>query len=80
MQLGATAADEAAGFNRNTAYSRIGRGTSDSFTISGSEMYCSIRSEFSDLQLTVNRSPAIVVPSPSRQRPLELVGVLNLCN
>lgn len=63
----------------NPASSRTGRGSSDSSAASGSEIYRSMRSEFTDLQLSMNRSPAIVVPSPSQ--PRELVGLLIiLCN
>lgn len=57
------------------------RRESSGFSIgSGSEIYRSARSEFSDQQLSVNRSAAIVVPSPSHQRSLELVGLLGSLN
>ncbi|KAL3727433.1 hypothetical protein ACJRO7_032202 [Eucalyptus globulus] len=54
-----------------TASLRMGRGSSNSSFTTASEMYRSMRSEISDFetyQRTVsnNRSPAIVVPSPSR--------------
>ncbi|KAF5736894.1 Phosphatase 2C family protein isoform 3 [Tripterygium wilfordii] len=57
---------------------RTGTGASDMSTASGSEMYRSVRSEFSDLQqpfqhsASSNRGPAIVVPSSTGQNPLEM--------
>ncbi|KAJ6981048.1 probable protein phosphatase 2C 35 [Populus alba] len=69
---GAGDTDGTTGANRNPTSSRTGRGSSDSSAASGSEIYRSIRSEFTDLQLSMNRSPAIVVPSPSQ--PWELDG------
>ncbi|KAH8499875.1 hypothetical protein H0E87_015205 [Populus deltoides] len=78
---GAGDTDGTTGANGNPASSRAGRGSSDGFTTSGSEIYRAIRSEFTDLQLSMSRSPAIVVPSPSHQKPLELVGLYTvLCN
>ncbi|KAB5537420.1 hypothetical protein DKX38_014953 [Salix brachista] len=76
---GAGDTDGTTGASMNPASSRTGRGSSDSSAASGSEIYRSMRSEFTDLQLSMNRSPAIVVPSPSK--PRELVGLLIiLCN
>lgn len=81
IQTGAGDTDGTTGANRNPASSRAGRGSSDGSTTSGSEIYRAIRSEFTDLQLSMSRSPAIVVPSPSHQKPLELVGLYTvLCN
>lgn len=59
---------------------RSRRGNSEISVASGSEFYCSLRSESSDLQsfqhvVSTNRSPALVVPSPAHQMPLELVGL-----
>ncbi|KAJ9182014.1 hypothetical protein P3X46_006051 [Hevea brasiliensis] len=71
---GAGATDGTTEVNRNPVSSRT-RKESSGFSIgSGSEIYRSMRSEFSDQQLSVNRSAAIVVPSPSHQRSLELDG------
>ncbi|KAJ4845710.1 hypothetical protein Tsubulata_014580 [Turnera subulata] len=69
---GAGAASGASGVQRNSASSRTGKETPDGSITNGSNAYRSIGSEFSDLQPSVNRSPAIVVPSPSHQRSLEL--------
>lgn len=60
--------------------SRKGKGTSDISTATGSDVYRSVRSDLSDLQscqyhISMNRSPAIIVPSPTCQRPLEVVGL-----
>ncbi|XP_048235193.1 probable protein phosphatase 2C 35 [Ricinus communis] len=68
------AMDGTAEVNRNQASSRARKETSDFSSASGSEIYRSMRSEFSDPQLTVIRSAAIVVPSPSHQRHMELDG------
>lgn len=49
-------------------------------SVSESETYASVRSDLSDTQqpcqhsVSMNRSAAIVVPSPMHQRPLQLVG------
>ncbi|KAL5541726.1 hypothetical protein UlMin_009436 [Ulmus minor] len=47
------------------------KGTSEISTATGSEVFRSVRSDFSDL-LSINRSPAIVVPSPTCRKPLEV--------
>ncbi|KAJ8767560.1 hypothetical protein K2173_017629 [Erythroxylum novogranatense] len=67
------AADVTDAGNRHPTSSRSGKGTSDLSIASGSKMYRSI-SEFSETAVSVNRSPAIVVPSPSHERALELDG------
>ncbi|XP_028781667.1 probable protein phosphatase 2C 35 isoform X2 [Neltuma alba] len=60
--------------NVSTA-TRARRGTSEVSTTTSSDVYCSVRSELSDQQCCQNvvsmRSPAIIVPSPSCQRPVE---------
>ncbi|XP_024931455.2 probable protein phosphatase 2C 35 isoform X1 [Ziziphus jujuba] len=55
------------------------KGTSElSVATTGSEVYRSVRSDLSDLRscqyaISMNRSPAIVVPSPTSRRPLEVL-------
>ncbi|KAE8717689.1 Protein phosphatase 2C and cyclic nucleotide-binding/kinase domain-containing protein [Hibiscus syriacus] len=54
------------------------KGSLNMCSVSESETYGSVRSDFSDTQqsfqqsVSMNRSAAIVVPSPMRQRPLQL--------
>ncbi|XP_065863485.1 probable protein phosphatase 2C 35 [Euphorbia lathyris] len=60
--------------SRHSLSSRTRKEASEVSVASASEIYRSVRSDSSDQQLLVNRSPAIVVPSPSYQRPLELDG------
>ncbi|KAG7996224.1 hypothetical protein I3843_01G148100 [Carya illinoinensis] len=55
---------------------RFRRGTSEVSFASGSELYHSVRSDFSDLHpcqhvVSTNRGPAIIVPSPKHERPSE---------
>lgn len=58
------------------------KGTSElsAATTTGSEIFRSVKSDFSDMRscqyvVSMNRSPAIVVPSPTRRRPLEVVSL-----
>ncbi|XP_043807195.1 probable protein phosphatase 2C 35 isoform X2 [Manihot esculenta] len=70
---GVDAMDATVEVNGNPMSSR--RKENSEFSIaSGSEIYRSMRSELSDQQLSASRSAAIVVPSPSHQRSLELDG------
>lgn len=76
LNSAAGAIDGSSGMNSRTA-SRKGKGTSDISTATGSDVYRSVRSDLSDLQscqyhISMNRSPAIIVPSPTCQRPLEM--------
>ncbi|KDP40066.1 hypothetical protein JCGZ_02064 [Jatropha curcas] len=71
---GAGATDGTAEVSRKSVSSRTRKESSHSSAPSGSEIYRSVRSEFSDQQLSVNRSPAIIVPSPSHRKPFELDG------
>ncbi|KAJ1428811.1 hypothetical protein SESBI_08919 [Sesbania bispinosa] len=54
-----------------------GKGTSEISTTTGLDVYHPVRNGFSDLQscqhVVSTRSPALVVPSPACQRPIELV-------
>ncbi|XP_050219946.1 probable protein phosphatase 2C 35 [Mercurialis annua] len=59
---------------RNPMSSSTQNESSNFSNASGSDIYRSMRSEFSDQQHTVIRNPAIVVPSPSHQKPLDLDG------
>uniref|UniRef100_A0A2P2ITU8 Uncharacterized protein n=1 Tax=Rhizophora mucronata TaxID=61149 RepID=A0A2P2ITU8_RHIMU len=59
---------------RNQPSSTTEKGISDISTTPASETYHSIRSGLSEMQVSMNRSPAIVVPSPSHHRSLELDG------
>ncbi|WCJ23622.1 Protein phosphatase 2C family protein [Euphorbia peplus] len=61
-------------FSSRSLSSRTRKEASELSVASASEVYRSVRSDSSEQQLTVNKSPAIVVPSPSYQRPLELDG------
>nr|XP_023898075.1 probable protein phosphatase 2C 35 [Quercus suber] len=72
---GAGTTDGTSGTSLRPTRSR--RGNSEISVASGSEFYCSLRSESSDLHsfqhvVSTNRSPALVVPSPAHQMPLEL--------
>ncbi|KAM0988416.1 hypothetical protein ACFX2A_012573 [Malus domestica] len=67
------ATDGASGANNRPA-TRV-RKTSESSVTTGSEVYRSVRSDSSEIQscqlvLSMNRSPAIVVPSPTCQSPV----------
>ncbi|KAM1742480.1 hypothetical protein EV1_012446 [Malus domestica] len=67
------AIDGASGANNRPA-TRV-RKTSESSVTTGSEVYRSVRSDSSEIQscqlvLSMNRSPAIVVPSPTCQSPV----------
>ncbi|GAV63351.1 PP2C domain-containing protein [Cephalotus follicularis] len=73
--VGGSGRDPINGTNTRPAGPRIGKGVSDISATSGSEIFHSVRSEFSESQLphrhvvSTNRSPAIVVPSPTLQGP-----------
>ena len=60
---------------------RAKRGTSDISVATRSD-YHSVRSDFSDSQscqpVVSMRSPAIVVPSPACQKPIESVGLTSM--
>ncbi|XP_021688827.2 probable protein phosphatase 2C 35 isoform X1 [Hevea brasiliensis] len=71
---GAGAIDGTAKVNRNSVSSRARKENSDFSIASQSEIFRSMRSEFSDQQVSVSLSAAIVVPAPSHQRALELDG------
>ncbi|XP_030507831.2 probable protein phosphatase 2C 35 isoform X1 [Cannabis sativa] len=69
-------ADGSSGVNGRSAL-RKGKGTLEISATTGSEVYRSVRNDFSDLHscqyhVSTNRSPAIVVPSPTCRRPLEV--------
>ncbi|XP_007035371.2 PREDICTED: probable protein phosphatase 2C 35 isoform X1 [Theobroma cacao] len=76
--MGAGATDS--GIDYRPMIMRSVKGTHDMSSVSESETYASVRSGLSDIQqscqhsISMNRSAAIVVPSPMRQRPLQLVG------
>ncbi|KAJ9154408.1 hypothetical protein P3X46_027745 [Hevea brasiliensis] len=77
---GAGAIDGTAKVNRNSVSSRARKENSDFSIASQSEIFRSMRSEFSDQQVSVSLSAAIVVPAPSHQRALELVDLLGCLN
>ena len=78
LQSGAGATDS--GVDYRPMITRSVKGTLDSSSVSESETYRSVRSDLSDMHqscqhsVSMNRSAAIVVPSPMHQRPLQLVG------
>lgn len=64
--------------NDMPARMRTGKGTSDISATTGSDVYRSVRSDLSDNQpsqhlISVDRSPAIIFPSPTNRRPSEMV-------
>lgn len=65
-----------------TSATRARRGVSEASTVTASDIYCSVRSDLSDQQPSQNvvsmRSPALVVPSPTCRRPIQLVGAKSL--
>ncbi|KAK8507185.1 hypothetical protein V6N13_069978 [Hibiscus sabdariffa] len=73
---GASATD--GGVDSRPMVMRSIKGSLDMCSVSESETYSSVKSDFSDTQqscqhsVSMNRSAAIVVPSPMRQRPLQL--------
>ncbi|POO02340.1 Protein phosphatase [Trema orientale] len=76
LNSAAGSTDGSSGINSRPAL-RKGKGTSEISGATGSEVHRSVRSDLSDLQscqyhVSMNRSPAIVVPSPTCRRPLEV--------
>lgn len=76
LNSAAGSTDGSSGINSRPAL-RKGKGTSEIPGATGSEVHRSVRSDLSDLQscqyhVSMNRSPAIVVPSPTCRRPLEV--------
>ncbi|KAK9266448.1 hypothetical protein L1049_012464 [Liquidambar formosana] len=72
---GAIASDGTSGINIRPAMLRTGKGTSEISINTGSEVYRSVRSHFSDMQpsqqlISMDRSPAIIFPSPIHPREM----------